>query len=108
MLIEIGLTIQNIAEMGVNQASKFFERVAIAGDSGKHRIYLPPEVFEYLLDSRILSASAPSVLSNISEKSTELGGLIEDISLPKLTVKFNKREFKYGTGNHLYIGQKNI
>ena len=108
MFIIVDLTVQDIAEMGAHKVSKFFERVADASESGKHWIYIPQVVVLNLLESEILSISAIGAITRIGEDSFQFGDLLADTSLPRLTIRYNRNEFKSGIGHNIIIGQENI
>ena len=108
MLVVVDLTVQDISEMGTLKVSKFFARIADASDSGKHWIYIPQNVVSNLLKSKILSVYAIGPIARIGEESFQLGDLLADELIPKLTIKYSQNEFKSGAGNQITIGQENI
>ena len=104
MLIEIGLATQNLKNMDDIHVSRLFESIAGASFDGNHKIYLPLDVFEYLMKSSLLSISARGAIQKISEDRAQLGGLLKDNSIPKLTVTNSESGLERGTGNHFQIG----
>ena len=108
MLIEIGLSVENIENMEEVYVSRLFESIAVAAFSGNHKIYLPLDVFEYLMASNILSKSARGAIQKISENRSQFGGLLKKDTIPKLTVNNSKGGLKRGTGNHFQIGYENF
>ena len=107
MLIKIDFSQSDIDKMPKGLASKLFERIADASESGFHQIFLSAEVAKHLLELDILSFHAIGAIQRIAEDSTQLGGQFSTSS-SSMTVKFSESEFIEQDGQNFILSHRNL
>ena len=92
--------------MSKMQVMRFFEKVSDAVFAGNHRIFIPPGLFEYLVTLNMFSVTVSGSIKKIGEDSPQLGDFINDVEIPKLTLKYHESGLNERQGNRFIIDHK--